>query len=165
MHFPEDKSELRTVYNDTQILRRPISGFVSGYHSLPYILVAPDEENENVTIEISGRITVSPRFIISTTSVAEQFGEIFDPESFDKTLHGKVFSFSWTRNRHMKVASEKFQLHNYDVSPKDHVERLLDTLQMQEDTKTGFIVCPRFNFYPVSIDRFISEILDREFRL
>ena len=57
--------ELQEVYHKTDIRRKPLVGIVSGYHDLPYILVAPDDENTTHTIEINGKINVSPKFIIT----------------------------------------------------------------------------------------------------
>ena len=41
---------------------------------------------------------------------------------------------------------------------------LLDELSRREVIDTGVIVSPDARFYPVSLDRFIREILDQEFR-
>ena len=74
------------------MVRKPLTGIISGYHVLPYILV----------------------------------GEERDPEG--------------------------------------HLERVLEELAQREVINTGVIVSPDVRFYPVSIDRFIREILDQEFR-
>jgi len=36
-----DPEFLRTVFSETEIIRKPMTGIISGYHVLPYILVAP----------------------------------------------------------------------------------------------------------------------------
>ena len=41
---------------------------------------------------------------------------------------------------------------------------MLDELAQREIIDTGVIVSPDARFYPVSLDRFIREILDQEFR-
>ena len=41
---------------------------------------------------------------------------------------------------------------------------MLEELAQREVINTGVIVSPDVRFYPVSIDRFIREILDQEFR-
>ena len=41
---------------------------------------------------------------------------------------------------------------------------MLDELAQREVINTGVIVSPDVRFYPVSVDRFIREILDQEFR-
>ena len=45
-----------------------------------------------------------------------------------------------------------------------HLERVLEELSQREVINTGVIATPDVRFYPVSIDRFIREILDQEFR-
>jgi hypothetical protein len=156
---------LREVYFKTNILRKPISGIVSGYHQLPYILVAPNEENPSASVEINGKINVSPKFIISPQALQETFGEVFDPETFDQDIQGRVFSFAYSGNKRLKVESEYFKVQNYEERPEEHVNRVQDGLMAQENTRTGLIFSPRFQYYPVSLDRFISEIVDREFRM
>lgn len=157
--------ELQEAYYKTTILRKPISGIVSGYHDLPYILVAPDDENSSQTIEINGKINVSPKFIISPGMINESFGDVFDPETFDKQIEGRLFSFSYSGKRNLKIQNESFKINKYEESPEDHCNRINDQLMQQENTNTALIFSPRFQFYPVSIDRFISEILEREFRV
>jgi hypothetical protein len=156
---------LRQVYAQTNILRKPISGIVSGYHELPYILIAPHDENPSHTVEINGKINVSPKFIISPQAIQESFGDVFDPETFDRELEGRLFSFSYTGKKNMKVESEYFRLQNFEENPEEHLNRVQDMLFQQENTRTGLIFGPKFHYYPISLDKFISEILDREFRM
>lgn len=95
----------------------------------------------------------------------ETFGDIFDPETFNREIQGRVFSFAYNGNKRIKVESEYFQLQNYEEKPEEHLDRVHENLLMQENTRTGLIFGPKFQFYPVSVDRFISEIIDREFRI
>ena len=155
---------LREIYTKTDILRRPISGIISGYHELPYILVAPNDENPAHAIEISGKINVSPKFIISPQALQANFGDVFDPASFDQEIQGRVFSFAYAHNKELKIESEYFKLQNYEEKPEEHLNRINDRLMSQENTRMGLIFGPKFRYYPVSVDRFISEIIDREFR-
>ncbi len=154
----------REVFYNTKILRKPISGIISGYHQLPYILIAPSEENPSHAVEINGKINVSPKFLISPQALQESFGEVFDPETFDKEIQGRVFSFVHG-GRNLKVESEFFRINNYEDRPEEHLNRVNDQLMQQENTRTGLIFGPRLQYYPVSIDRFLSEILDREFSI
>ena len=48
--------------------------------------------------------------------------------------------------------------------PGTQVERVLEELARREVIDTAVIASPDARFYPVSLDRFIREILDREFR-
>jgi hypothetical protein len=155
---------IREVYHKTSILRRPISGIIAEYHQLPYILIAPDDENPSHSIEINGKINVSPRFVISSQALQETFGDIFDPETFNHEIHGRIFSFACSGNKRIKIENEYFRLLNCQEKPEEHLHRVHDALCAQENTRTGLIFGPKFRYYPVSVDRFISEIIDREFR-
>src|SRR6266403_2104074 len=94
-----DPEFLKHLFERTEILRKPITGIIAGYHVLPYILVGPQEEQPHRSVEIRGQI-----------------------------------------------------------------ERAMDELAMREVINTGVIMAPNVRFYPVSLDRFITEILDQEFR-
>lgn len=162
----EDKQEfLRRVYATTKIVRKPISGIISGYHELPYVLVAPNDENSDHSIEINGTINVSPKFVISPGMLQESFGDVFDAETFDKAIEGRLFSFAYTGKKNLKIESTNFKLIHNEENAEVCLERVEDRLMQQENTRTGLIFCPSFSVYPVSVDRFISEIIDREMRV
>jgi hypothetical protein len=164
--FDYDKNEhLREIFFKTNIVRKPISGIVSGYHELPYILVAPDETNESASIEINGKINVSPKFVITPNMLGDTFGDVFDPETFDKELQGRMFSFAIAHKKSVKIESEYFNIKSCEEKPQEHVDRVNDQLGSQENIRTGLIFGPMFKYYPVSIDRFINEIVEREFRV
>lgn len=162
-HEPDET--FREIYQRTHILRKPISGIIAGYHQLPYILIAPDDDNPSHSIEINGKINVSPKFLLSPRSLQETFGDIFDPATFDQEIQGRLFSFAFSGHRRLKVESEYFRMQNCDEKAEEHLHRVHDNLMAQENTRTGLIFGPKFQYYPVSVDRFISEIIDREFRM
>jgi len=159
-----ENETIREVFNNTNIIRKPISGIVSGYHELPYILISPHEKNPTHSIEVNGKINVSPKFIISPSALNETFGDVFDAETFDKDIEGRIFSFAYGGKKNIKVENEYFQVHNYEENVDDRINRILDDLMREENTRTGLIFGPNFHYYPVSLDRFISEVIDREFR-
>ena len=156
---------LREIFYKTVIHRKPMTGIVSGYHELAYILVAPNEENASHSIEINGKIDVSPRFILSPEMLNESFGDVFNPETFDKEIEGRMFSFAYAGKKNVKIESKYFKLQNYEENPQEHIDRVNDSLMMQENTRTGLIFSPKLQYYPISIDRFINEIIEREFRV
>ena len=156
---------LREIFHKTMILRKPISGIITGYHELPYILIAPHDENPSHTVEINGKINVSPKFILSTSALQETFGDVFDPETFDSEIQGRLFSFSYSGRKNLKVENAYFKVNNFENKPEEHLNRVQDQLMQQENTKTGLIFGPKFMYYPISIDRFVSEIIDREFNV
>lgn len=161
--FDYEKNETtREVYQSTKILRRTITGIVSGYHQLPYILVAPDDENAGYSVDIRGTINVSPKFVISAQMLGETFGDVFDPSTFDKDLQGRLFSFFYSQKRNMKVESQSFVVAHHMESANSLVDKIHEDLLREENVRTGLIFCPRHAFYPVSLDRFIGEMLNRE---
>jgi hypothetical protein len=159
-----DPEYLKRVFEDTQVLRKPITGIVTGYHVLPYILVGPDEEQEQRSVEIRGRIRVSPRLILSPRHLGQTYGELFDdPELMDRTLVGRIFSFLYSAKHNVRLESEELRIIKAERDARSQIERALDELMQREILDTGVILSPDVKFYPVSIERFIAEILDREF--
>ena len=155
---------LKRVFEDTQVLRKPITGILTGYHVLPYILVGPDEERTQQSIEIRGTIRVSPRLVLSPRHLGQTYGELFnDPEVMDKTLVGRVFSFLYAARQNVQLESDDLRIIRAERDPRSQIERALDDLMREEILNTGVILSPDVKFYPVSIERFIAEILDREF--
>lgn len=104
MNFYDRKSEFfKEIFNKTTIVRKPITGIVSGFHQLPYILIAPDENNDSHAIEINGKINVSPKFIISPSMMSESFGDVFDPETFDKICKEGCFHLPTATKKMLKL--------------------------------------------------------------
>ena len=50
----DDPEFLRHVFEQTQILRKPITGIITGYHVLPYILVGPQDDQPHRSVEVRG---------------------------------------------------------------------------------------------------------------
>ncbi len=159
----ESNLDFDEVFNQTDIIRKPISGYIQGYHKLPYILILPDDKNPSYSIEINGTIHVSPSILIQPNKIGESFGDIFDSETFDSELETKIFSFVYSKKNNVKLKNDNFSIKNINKKPKEHLESIHDRLLQEEDVNTGLIFGPKFQYYPISIDRFISEILDREF--
>ena len=158
-----DPAFLRGIFEQTRILRRPITGIVVGYHVLPYILVGPDVEMERRAVEIRGNIRVSPRLVIRPETGGQTYGEVFgESEVMDRTLVGRMFAFRYASRRHAVIESEDLTIRPAEGDPQGRVERILDELARREILDTGLILSPDVKFYPVSIDRFLHEILDRE---
>jgi hypothetical protein len=163
--YYSERPELKQAYLATHIVRKPVAGIISGYHQLPYILVTPDDDNPRHSIEINGKVNVSPKFVISPGALAETFGDVFDPETFDKEIQGRLFSFSFARKKNLKIQSEYVNIANFEIPAQEHLDSLHDRLMMNENIKTALVFGPAFQYYPVSIDRFITEIVEREFRV
>jgi hypothetical protein len=157
-----DKRFLQTVFEETRVLRKPMRGIISGYHVLPYVLVGPSAYDQaSKAVEVRGRIRVSPRLVIG--GGAPTYGELFgEQELMHHTLVARIFSFRYASR--VSLESEELQIRRHELDSHVQLERVLDELARREIIDTGVISSPDAGFYPVSLDRFIREILDREFR-
>ena len=161
----QDPELFRSIFEATRVLRRPLRGIIAGYHVLPYILVGPQEEQQQRSVEIRGKIRVSPRLVISPSHRGQTYGELFhDDDVMDRALVARVFSFLYASRHQVQLEGEELRIVKSDCDPQAQLNRALDDLMRREIINTGVIFCPRVRFYPVSIDRFLTEILGDEFR-
>jgi len=162
-HDERDPEFLQHVFERTEVLRKPLTGIIAGYHVLPYILVGPEHDHPGRSVEVRGKIRVSPRLVIAPGRDGATYGELFgETELMDQALTFRVFSFRYASR--VSLASEDLKIQRQEGDSHGHVERILDELARREIINTGVILSPDVRFYPVSIDRFIREILDQEFR-
>ena len=160
-----DPELVKSIFEGARGLREPLRGIIAGYHILPYILVGPQEEQQQRSVEIRGKIRVSPRLVLAPGHHGQTYGELFrDPEVMDAALVARVFSFLYTSRHQVTLEHEDLKITRSDRDPEAEVHRALDELLRRAVIDTGVILCPRVRFYPVSIDRFITEILEEEFR-
>lgn len=158
-----DAELLQHVFDETSVLRKPLRGIIAGYHVLPYILVAGDHDSPAKSVEVRGRIKVSPRLVIAPGRDGPTYGELFgESELMDQRIIARVFSFKYAGR--VSLESDDLKIRRQDRDTGSHVERVLEELSQREIIDTGVIVSPDARFYPVSLDRFIREILDQEFR-
>ena len=161
----QDPEFLKHLFDTTEILRKPVAGIIAGYHSLPYILVGPQEKQPGSSVEIRGKIKVSPRLVLAPGRAGQTYGDLFqESEVMDQALVARVFSFLYSARHQVTLESEDLKIQRWDRDPQSQVERALEELTQREVINTGVILAPNVRFYPVSIDRFITEILDQEFR-
>lgn len=160
-----DPEFLKHLFETTEILRKPVSGIIAGYHVLPYILVGPQEDRPARSVEIRGKIKVSPRLVVAPGRAGQTYGDLFkDSDLMDQTLVARVFTFLYSSRHQVTLEGEDLTIQRSERDPQAQVERALDELAQREVINTGVILSPNVRFYPVSIDRFIAEILDQEFR-
>lgn len=160
-----DPELFRSIFEQTQVRRKPLRGIIAGYHVLPYILIGPQEEREQRSVEIRGKIRVSPKLVLAPGRHGQTYGELFkESEVMDQALVARVFSFLYASRHHVTLEHEDLKINRSDREPEAQIHRALDELMQREVIDTGVILCPRVRFYPISIDRFITEILDEEFR-
>jgi len=150
----DDPELLRHVFEQTRVIRRPLSGIITGYHVLPYILVGVERDQPGRSVEVRGRIRVRE---------GPTYGELFgERELMHQALVARVFSFRYASR--VALESEELSIRRQVRDPEGQLERVLEELAQREVINTGVIVSPDARFYPVSVDRFIREILDEEFR-
>jgi hypothetical protein len=161
----QDLEFLRHVFDETQVVRKPLTGIITGYHVLPYILVGPQEAHPASSVEIRGKIKVSPRLVLAPGRAGQTYGDLFkENELMDEALVARVFSFAYSNRHQVTLESEDLRIQRWDRNPQAQIERALDELSQREVINTGVILAPNVRFYPVSLDRFITEILDQEFK-
>jgi hypothetical protein len=155
--------EMREIFNHTEIIRRPTYGIVSGYHELPYVCLGASFEPGRQTTEVRGKVHVSPRFVIRPSHYEPRYAEIFGEENVDAALAGRIFGFLGFRSRPIECKSEHLELKHLNASLSRVLSDILDDMDRREDITTGVIITPNSHYYPVSIERFISSVLEDEF--
>ncbi len=162
---------LRKIFEATDIRRVPMTGIVSGYHTLPFTLVGPNDESDAAdapknpgSLKLTGKISVSPKLVVSISPNDERFAEIF-PESepfMDRSLVGRMFSFSTAYRRNHRIRNENLSVEAYPDPSLDLLEKVMTEIQRGEIINMGVIWCPQPRFYPISLERFISAVVVRE---
>ena len=169
-HHDADPDRLQNIYKTTDIRRLPMTGIVAGYHTLPFTLVGPNDENDTAdpagSLKLTGKIMVSPKLVISLSGQDEQFKDMFpEAEPFmDKSLVARMFSFSTAYKKNYRIRNENLSVEEYPDGDKDLLERVLNEMARAEIINMGVIWCPQPRFYPISLERFIASVLEREFR-
>jgi hypothetical protein len=157
-----DPELVRSIFTETRVVRKPLIGIIAGYHVLPYVLVGPEPDRPSQAVEVRGRIRVSPRLVIAPGRDGPTYGDLFgETELMDRRLVARVFSFRYASR--MQLESEELSIRRHANDPERQIERVLEDLARREVIDTAVIVSPDARFYPVSLDRFIREILDQEF--
>lgn len=164
--------ELRQVFQNTRIPRIPITGFVAGYHTLPFTLIGPNDEDENETsglagsLKLTGKITVSPKLVMTLNANDERFADIFpeDTPFMDRRLISRVFGFSAAYRRNHRIRNEHLSVEALSLPDEELLEKVLDELSRSEVINMGVIWCPAPRFYPISLERFIVSVLDKELK-
>src|SRR5688572_3404049 len=185
-------ARLRRVFERTEIRRAPPTGIVRGYHTLPFSLIGPDDGTSRASdssssdsseesaldstagtagpargsVLLTGKISVSPRLIIPVAPDGESFGDAFPEEEpfMDPGLVGRVFAFAVGKGRNLRVRNEHLAVETFADSDGILLERVLDDLARSEIIDRAVIWCPEPRFYPVSLEKFILSVLEREFR-
>lgn len=157
--------EIKRLFRATVIIQKPTYGIISGYHELPYICLGPNYDSDTGTLRIKGKIQVSPRFVIRPEHLMPSYREIFGDENVDFEIAGRMFGFLGFPQRPVECKSEHIEVSRLEESVDQVLAKTMDELERMEDIATGVILTPNTRYYPVSIERFISGILDDEFNV
>jgi hypothetical protein len=165
MYDNVDNEFIKKVFTSTEISRKPLTGIIQGYHILPYILVGPDKAENKGSVKLNGEITVSPKLVFSPHPEDKRFQEIFEEaEPFmDKSIVTRTFSFKVALHENKNIKGSKLTIEKLEMPDAELLASVLDELERKEKINTGVIWSPHPKFYPISLERFIYSILDKEF--
>ena len=158
-----DSPLFREIFEETEILKKPTTGFLAGYHMLPYILLGRSQREDDHVVEIRGKISVSPKLVISPESFGSTYGDLFGYDEIDEDIVGRIFAFPYVKKNHVNIQSEELSVINTEMILESALASVLDELERKEIINTGVIITPNIRFYPVSLEKFIMGILDKEF--
>lgn len=159
-----DSPLFREIFEETEILRKPTTGFVAGYHVLPYILLGRSLREADNVVEIRGKINVSPKFVISPEHLGPTYGELFGSEEIDEAIVGRIFAFAYLKKHQVNIQSDELAVTKIEKGLESAIASVLDELERKEIINTGVIITPNIRFYPISIEKLILKILDCEFQ-
>lgn len=158
-----DSPLFREIFEETEILKKPTTGFVAGYHLLPYILLGRSLGEAEGVVEIRGKISVSPKFVISPEHLGSTYGDLFGADGIDESIVGRIFAFPYLKKHQVSIESDDLSIKSIERGLDSVLASVLDELERKEIINTGVIITPNIRFYPVSIEKLILKILDREF--
>lgn len=158
-----NSEEMRRIYRGTVIVRKPTYGIVRGYHELPYICLGPSFEPGFETAKVTGKVQVSPQFIIRPSHYSPSYDDVFGEDNVDESLTGRVFGYMGFPKKPLEFKSEYLNIEHNHESVDQLLATCLDELDRREDIATGVLISPDNRYFPISVERFISSVLDDEF--
>jgi hypothetical protein len=160
-----NQHEMKALFDRTVVVRQPRYGIVSGYHELPYVCLGEAIESGHQTTEVRGKVQVSPRFLIRPEHLEPSYEEIFGSEHTSRAIAGRMFGFLGFRDRPVECTSEFLKVAYRDVPIDQILAETLDELERMEDITTSVLISPNPEYFPVSIERLISAVLEDEFNV
>jgi hypothetical protein len=157
------QDEMRQIFEQTEIIRKPTYGIISGYHEIPYVCLGNALEDPSQTMRIKGKIQVSPRFVIRPTHSEPSYDEIFGEENVDEQLAGRMFGFFGFRGKPVECKSEHIEVEHLQSSVDRALAESIDEIERYEDITVGVLITPNSRYYPVSLEKLIASVLEDEF--
>ena len=122
----------------------------------PFIATVFDPQ-QNRAVEVSGFVDQQDSLRIKPSSyrplpTREELSNALDILRADSRYASRV-----------NLESEELKIRRYEREAPAQLDRVLEELAQREIIDTAVISSPDARFYPVSLDRFIREILDQEF--
>ena len=170
---PENPGQdrLKHIYKTTDVRRLPMTGIVAGYHTLPFTLVGPNDERDEGkanpgSLKLTGKISVSPKLLLTLSPNDVHFADIVpEAEPFmDQSLVARMFSFSTAYKKNYRIRNEHLVVEEFPDPDRELLDKVLNEMSRAEIINMGVIWCPQPRFYPISLERFIASVLEREFR-
>lgn len=158
-----DPEAMRRIFRGTVIVRKPTYGIVRGSHELPYVCLGPSFEAGFETATVRGRVQVSKQFLIRPSHYSPRYEDVFGSDNVDLEIAGRMFGFMGFPERPLECKSEYLEIEHGNESVDQLLSRCLDELERREDITTGVLISPDNRYFPVSVERFITSVLDDEF--
>ena len=80
----------------------------------------------------------------------------------DKRIVQRSFSFAIANIKDMDIHNHSFKVTFSKQSTENSLQDCLDNLERKEEVKTAVISSPNPRFYPISLEKFIISILNKE---
>ncbi len=156
------REEIYRIFSETVIIKKPRYGIIKGYHELPYICLGDALEPRYGSLCVRGRIHVSPQFVIKPSYYKAKYSDLFG-EDVNMEIAGRIFGFIGFPDKPVECKSEFLEVTHLEANIDTALANSLDELERKEDITTGIFITPDSRYYPISIERFITSILDDEF--
>jgi len=158
-----NREEIYRIFAETVIIKKPRYGIIKGYHELPYICLGEALESHYGSLCVRGKIHVSPQFVITPSYYKTKYSDLFGEDNVNVEIAGRIFGFLGFPDRPIECKSEFLEIKHLEENIDTALSNSLDELERKEDITTGIFITPDSRYYPISIERFITSILDDEF--
>ncbi|HOK10516.1 MAG TPA: hypothetical protein PLT82_12575 [Candidatus Hydrogenedens sp.] len=157
------REEIYRIFTETVIIKKPRYGIIKGYHELPYICLGEALESRYNSLCVRGKIHVSPQFVIKPSYYKAKYSDLFGENAVDIEIAGRIFGFIGFPDKPVECKLEYLEVTHLEQNIDTALSHSLDELERKEDITTGVFITPDSRYYPISIERFITAILDDEF--
>ncbi|HOV32258.1 MAG TPA: hypothetical protein PLX23_02695 [Candidatus Hydrogenedens sp.] len=158
-----NREEMYRIFDETVIIKKPRYGIIKGYHELPYVCLGEALESSYGSFYVRGKIQVTPQFVITPSHYKAKYSDLFGEDKIDVSIAGRIFGFLGFPDKPVECKLEYLEVKHLAENIDTALSQNLDELERKEDITTGLFITPDSRYYPISIERFITSILDDEF--